>query len=247
MTRPVKFFPLSFLAILVCALMAPSQHSQAAIVAYSDDFENSPTNNNGGANGSWRAPFNASWTTGGSGDVLGTDQYSFSAGAYVPPHSGNITAAFWSATNDGSVSTASLSTDVPTTVGMTYDLRFWISNPVADISARQNLFSVSWNGALLNLASDPRFKLSTGGVELPGTANQFVVDPNTNWFEVFISNLAPGVGPTTNLTFSGQNNNWATLVDNVLVEETPEPSTLVMLCAGAALIGARRRRRHRSA
>lgn len=234
-------------------LLLPSFRVEGAIV-FSDDFEYNPTNINGGADGQWRSSsdgsgaFDASkWTVAGTGDVTGTDQYSFTGptGTYLPPQSGRITAAFYSTINDGTVAMASLSTDVPTIVGMTYDVHFWISNPIEDSNARQNLFSVSWNGTLLNLSSDPRFTVPSGSQELAGGTNQYVVQPNTNWFEVVFTNLAPSAGATTNLTFSGQNNNWATLVDSVIIEETPEPSTVVMLFAGAALLGARRRRQQR--
>ncbi len=195
---------------------------------------------------------------GGSGAVTGTDQYSFtgSGGTYLPPHSGKITAAFYSSVNDGTVSMATLSATSPnvsTDSATTYNLSFWVSNPVADPNARQNLFSVSWNGTLLDLANAGVNPLSysyfsnpnTGAGELPGTANQYVVTPGTSWFQVYISNLTPSLGTTTGLVFSGQNNNWATLVDDVLVEETPEPTTIVMLGVGAALMGLRRRRQQR--
>jgi hypothetical protein len=68
------------------------------------------------------------------------------------------------------------------------------------------------------------------------------LDSNTNWFQVTIGGLSAS-SASTNLKFIAQNNNSATLVDDVSVEETPEPSTMVLIGAGAAFIGARRRRR----
>lgn len=237
--------------------MLASCKMQGAIV-FVDNFENNPINNNSGANGAWTADFDASkWTVGGNGAVAGTDQYSFSGLTYLPPHSGHIAAAFFYSVNDGTVSTASLSATSPnvsTTLGTTYNVSFWVSNPVAVSTARQNLFSVSWNGTLLNLA-DPLVNPNSysnfstpnpGAGELPGSAGQYVVTPNTNWFQVYISNLTPGPGATTSLAFSGQNNNWATLVDDVMVAETPEPSTVVMLGVGTLLMGFRRRRQQKA-
>lgn len=231
-----------FIAAAACVMCLFSQKALAAIV-FTDDFEfGPPTNINGGADTGWRASFNPWWTVGGSGKVTGTDAYSApSPGPYLPPHSGNITAAFYSTSGDG---VASLQTGVATSNfgTITYDLHFWVSNPVVDTAARQNLFSVSWNGVLLDLSSyDARFKTPSGPSELAGGPGQYVLDPNTNWFEVFIPNLAATSG-STELKFEGVNNNWATLVDDVMVQETPEPSSLLMLGAGALAIGLRRRR-----
>jgi hypothetical protein len=166
-------------------------------------------------------------------------------------NSGSIATAFASDSNAPAGSMASISQSLLTDASKTYTLHFWIENTAQISDPRQNLFSVRWDGNLLNLnAVDPRFKIpdsSPGSPELyGGGSNQFVLDPTTTWVEIVIPDLNPNLlGPTV-LKFEGQNNNWVTLVDDVLVEETPEPSTVVMLGAGALLMGLRRRRQHRS-
>ena len=242
--------------------IAASPTLEGAIVL-SDDFEANATNISPFGNGHWiSTPNLAGWTLGGFGNVAGTDTYSSPDGTYFAPHSGHITAAFYSAGNSGvqpterpfpvSQDTSSMSRNVVTGHYPTgsYEIRFWISNPIADPNARQNLFSVTWGGISLNLASyDPlfqRFKAPVtpvdGGHELFGGADEYVVDSGTNWFEVVIAGLTASSASTT-LTFTGQNNNSAILVDDVTVTETPEPSTVILLGAGAALVGQRRRRR----
>ena len=241
-----------FFAVIFSMLVVPASTVEGAIVFF-DDFENGGliTTTNSGADGSWVAPL-SQWSVTPVGSVLGCDQYSFNASTYLPPYSGKIAAAFVSATNDGTVATGAMSASISTTPSQTYNLHFWISNPTPDLNARQNLFSLSWDNHYLDLTSyspTPNFfSLHTAPGDLPGTADQYVVKPNTNWFEIFVTNLTPNqFGSSTSLKFEGQNNNWATLVDNVLVEETPEPSTVVMLGAGAVMMGLRRKRQQKSA
>ena len=242
--------------------IAASPTLEGAIVL-SDDFEANSTNISPFGNGHWiSTPNLAGWKLTDNvtpppdpppvGNVAGTDAYSSPDGTYFAPHSGHITAAFFAAGNGGGTFTSSMSRDVVTGHYPTgsYEIRFWISNPIADPNARQNLFSVTWGGISLNLASyDPllqRFKAPVtpldGGHELFGGADEYVVDSGTNWFEVVIAGLTATSASTT-LTFTGQNNNSATLVDDVTVTETPEPSSVILLGAGAALLGQRRRRR----
>jgi len=170
----------------------------------------------------------------------------------IAPQSGSIAVAFTSDASAPANSMASISQTITTSPTKTYNLHFWISSPVADVNSRQNLFSVIWGGTMLNLSYwNPNFAAPnpsrTDLVELNGAAGTYVVAGDTAWFPVDILNLTPSPGSTTDLMFSGQNNNWATLVDNVLVEETPEPSTMVMIAAGAAVMGLRRKRQQRSA
>jgi hypothetical protein len=236
-----------------------------ATIVFQDDFEYGATptldTNSNPINGGWTASFNPSnnWSVAGASPVLLTDQYSFIGSnpqTYIGGHSGNIAVAFAPSSNItlGTVAMGTLSTPIPTTVGTNYNLSFWISNPTAG-GAMDNLFSVSWNNVLLNLSdsnvnlvSSSNFSTPNGGPgQLPGTAGQYVVTPNTNWFQVIINNLpAASSGNSTNLTFSGQNNSWATLVDDVIVQDTPEPSTEVLLGIGTVLAGMRRRRQQRS-
>lgn len=189
------------------------------------------------------------WTFGGSQGVSGTDSYSSPDGVYIPTHTplGHIAASFFSSSNDGSVNTASIERSVVTdgSHGGIYTIHFWISNPVADPSARQNLFSVTWGTTPLDLTFDTRFKAPNPdplAFELQGGSNEYVLNSKTNWFEVTISGLTASTSSTV-LKFAAQNNNSATLVDDVTVEETPEPSTVALLGAGATFMGMRRRRR----
>ena len=255
----VKRVPLSIFRSLVLAVVGisliPATHLEGAIVL-TDDFETGANNLN-----SPGAPIAGQWITtpnlvgwilrdnlgvAGNGDVAGTDHYSSPDGIYFAPHSGNIVAAFYAFGNGGGTFTSSMERLVPTnlfTIG-TYDISFWISNPLADTNARQNLFSLRWGSTLLDLSSyDPRFKLpNLLNDELPGGPNEYVLDANTNWFQVVITGLT-ATSANTLLKFTGQNNHNATLVDDVQVVETPEPSTIVLLGAGMVIAGLRRRRR----
>ena len=235
---------------MLSGMLIGGSHTLKATIVLTDDFETGAVNaNSPGApiNGLWTTPSIAGWTLGGTQEVTGTDAFSSPDGIYKNPHSGHITAAFFSS-NNGAVSTASIARDITTTnaPGITYNLHFWISNPIADINARQNLFSLTWDNALLNLSTyDSRFKTPNPNPlanELPGGPNEFVLDPNTDWFEVSISGLTAS-GSSTPLKFTAQNNNAATLLDDVTVEQTPEPSTVVLLGAAAAFMGMRRKRR----
>ncbi len=227
-------------------LILASQPIQAAIV-FSDDFEAGAVNTfTPAVDGQWTTPSLSGWTSGGTLDVSGTDFYSFSGSTYVAPHSGHITAAFFSAGNSSDPNTASIERTIATSTapGFTYDIHFWISNPITNTSARQNLFSVTWGNTVLNLSSyDPLFKTPDILLnELQGGPNEYVLAPNTNWFEVTLTGLT-ATSANTVLRFTGQNNNSATLVDDITVVETPEPTTIALLGAGAVLVGMRRKRR----
>ncbi len=158
---------------------------------------------------------------------------------------------------------ASISQNVATTPGQFYDIRLWVANMsttaggAPDTGARENLFSVTWNGAPVDLTNPSVLGYSNfatpnpsnpNAVELAGVAGTYVLTATGGWTLVIIPNQeAAGSGATTNLTISAQNNNLATAVDAVEVTETPEPSSIVLLAAGAALAGLRRRRQQRAA
>lgn len=234
---------------MLSGMFVAASHTLEAAIVLSDDFETGAVNLNSPGppiNGQWITTPNLSgWTLSGTEDVAGTDSYSSPDMVYKTPHSGHITAAFFAAGNTGVANTASMQRNVTTSAapGFTYDIHFWISNPLADTNARQNLFSLTWGSTVLDLSSyDARFKTpNLLAMELPGGLNEFVLDANTDWFEVNITGLTASSSSTV-LKFTGQNNNSATLVDDVSVVETPEPSTVVLLGAGAALMGMRRRR-----
>ncbi len=154
----------------------------------------------------------------------------------LAPHSANIAAAFSSDT-DATGAGASLSQMASTLPILTYDVSLWVANPIQDAANFNNVFSISWNGQLISL-SNPYLTETASGSKM------YVVTPSTPWFQLVVTNL-PVTGAMTELKISARNNDWATLVDDVIVEPTPEPSTVVMLCAGAALLGARRRRQQR--
>lgn len=233
-----------FIALLLSMLILPASTLDAAIVANGNFEQNivpgpiadAPLTN-------W-APTNSA---GGVTQVFGQDT-TLTYGTV--PHGGSISVAFTSDPTAPANTTASISQTLTTDSTKTYNLQLWVANPVADVNSRQNLFSVIWNGAPVNLTLwNANFATpnpsNPNATELAGAPGTYVVAGDTTWFVVNILNLVPGAGSTTTLRFEGQNNNYATLVDDVSVVETPEPSTLVLLVAGAALIGSRRRRQQK--
>jgi hypothetical protein len=225
---PANFLP-RFL-VLACLCILTLRDAGAAIVT-NGGFEDGKVQNNG----VWEAPLTG-WTISqvpGTTEVVGLDtttQYG------LAPYEGNIDAAFFS--NTGATgSGASLAQSLMTDPSKVYNLSLRLANPIADSGNLNNIFSISWNGALIALSGS---NLTAAG------GNQYKVngDP-ANWYQIVATNL-PVTGTSTNLVISARNNDWATLVDDVLVEETPEPSTVVMLGIGAALMGFRRRRQQRS-
>lgn len=189
----------------------------------------------------WEAPSVAPWTI--SPDqtdpnnllhVVGTDPSSLYG---LAPHAGNIAAVFHSDTNATGPG-ASLTQTLTTSTANTYDVSLWIANPLQQAAQVNNVFSLSWNGQLLTLSDTNLTETSPG-------AKTYVIASYTTWFQLLVPNLTV-TGTSTDLVISARSNDWATLVDDVIVQETPEPSTVVLLCAGAALMGSRRRRQQRS-
>ena len=249
----VKKFPIKlsvgFIALLFCVLMFPASTLQGAIVA-DGDFEDLKTGSPASAPLTNWAPTNS---PGGVTQVFGLDT-TLTYGTV--PHGGSISVAFTSDPSAPANSTASISQTLTTDSTKTYHLQLWVANPVADVRSRQNLFSVIWNGAAVDLSSVDPVHFATpnpanpNATELAGAAGTYVVKGDTPWFVMNILNLpggpSPDPGTIPTLQISAQNNNYATLVDDVSVVETPEPSTLVLLIAGAALAGSRRRRQEKT-
>lgn len=178
-----------------------------------------------------------------------------SAGGGTP--GGSISAVFTTApAGRNIISMGSISQNVVTTPGYLYDIRLWVANlPTGnsnqpDLGARENLFSVSWNGAPIDLSLwNANFATpvpsNPNETELPGPAGTYVLKATGGWTLLLITNQAASAGATTNLTISAQNNNSATAVD--AVDVVPEPSSIALLAAGAALAGLRRRRERKAA
>ncbi len=232
----------SSMALLLSVLLAISSPLKGAIVSNGDFEQNTLPGAVASAPLTDWAPANSAFAT---TQVFGLDT-TLTYGTV--PHGGSISVAFTSDASAPANATANISQTLTTDSTKTYNLQLWVANPVADVNSRQNLFSVIWNGAPVNLFSvdpvhfavpNPANPIAT---ELAGAAGTYVVAGDTTWFVVNILNLTPGAGSSTTLRFEAQNNNYATLVDDVSVVETPEPSTMVLLVAGAALVGSRRRR-----
>lgn len=158
----------------------------------------------------------------------------------LAPHSGDIAAAFNSTTN--TITTggfATLTQAIVTDTTKTYDVSLWVANPIQDAGNFNNVFSVSWDGALVTLSG-------TYIAETVPGSKIYKVTPNTTWFEITAS-LLPVTGTSTNLEVSARNSDWATLVDDVSIVETPEPTTLAMLGTAFLVMGLRRNRHGRVA
>lgn len=151
----------------------------------------------------------------------------------LSPHSGSIAARFSSGASETGAG-ASLSQAVVTDTAYTYDVSLWVANPLQEVGGTNNVFSLNWNGNLVALSHANLTEISSG-------AKIYVVASGTAWFQLLITGL-PVAGTSTTLVISARNNDWATLVDDVVVQETPEPSTVLLLFTGAAILGMRRRR-----
>jgi hypothetical protein len=251
-----------FVVMLFSMLMFCVPRTHAAIV--DGDFETDIVAGNPATSPltSW-SPTNS---PDGSGIVLGINpafynsDFSSLVNAGGGTTGGSVSAIFTSGGPANQL--ASISQNVATTPGQFYDIRLWVANMsttaggAPDTGARENLFSVTWNGAPVDLTNPSVLGYSNfatpnpsnpNAVELAGAAGTYVLAATGGWTLVIIPNqaAADGGATTTNLTISAQNNNLATAVD--AVEVVPEPSSIVLLAAGAALAGLRRRRQQRAA
>jgi hypothetical protein len=222
-------FSLCSIAMLLCMLMAqPSAEGAIVNGGFEDTLDTS------------EAVMKSSldnWTISQTdiNKVIGRDTTVLYA---LAPHGGFIDAAFNSdPTAEGSG--ASLTQALTTDTTKTYNVSLWVANPIQEAGNINNVFSVTWDGALISLS----------GANITETAlnsKTYIVTAESGWNQITATNL-PVTTTSTNLVISARNNQWATLVDDVTVEETPEPSTVVMLGIGAALMGLRRRRQQRAA
>jgi len=258
-------FRVAFIVMLFSMLMISSSQTNGAIV--DGDFETNLVAGNPATSAlpSWARTNSLD----GSGIVLGVDpahynsDYSSLVSTGGGTSGGNISAIFTSDPGGGGPANqmASISQNVITTPGSFYDIRLWVANMstaaggAPDTGARANLFSVTWNGTLIDLSVvDPVHFAAPNPLnptELAGAAGTYVLtatgvlNATRGWTLVAFQRQATGT--TTTLTISAQNNNQATGVDAVDVTETPEPSSIVLLAAGAALAGLQRRRQQRAA
>lgn len=253
-----------FSMIMVCV-----SKTDAAIV--DGDFEFSADLSGPIATATLLPSWSSTNSTDGTALVSGKDPYPSSTyfrsliSAGGGTQGGNISAVFTTSPLGSVVANqmASISQDVSTTSGKFYDIRLWVANMATaaggapDLGARENLFSVMWNGAPVDLThvsivgrgvfATPNPSSSTA-VELAGAPGTYVLAATGDWTLVIIPNQAASAGSFTTLKISAENSNPAgTAVDAVDVTETPEPSSVVLLAVGAALAGLRRRRQQRAA
>lgn len=109
----------------------------------------------------------------------------------------------------------SLSQNLATTNGGTYNLSFWLAN---DSGAAPNEFDVFWNGAQIYTQTNAPVSLYTQ----------------------FTFNGLAATGPSTTLEFRYRNDDDYYRLDDVSVQTVPEPGVVWLLPAGLALVGLRR-------
>jgi hypothetical protein len=123
------------------------------------------------------------------------------------PHSGNYSACFGNPT-----ALTYISQNLPTSDGQTYLLSFWYAQqPFGQIP--DNIAAVYWNGNLLG-----------GGTNVPVTG----------WSE--IQALVTASGAATELEFGFENTPGWFALDDVSVQATPEPQSVVLLVTGLGLL-----------
>lgn len=193
----------------------------------------------GALNPYWEAPLLVTdgnphpyWTvSAGTSNVVATDTNLVPPGAGLAPYTGHIAVSF------GSDLAGAIAQTLNTVPLKTYNLSLWVANTAT--AGTNNIFSVSWNGTLISLS----VPLSPASLTAGAQPNTYVVtaQPVPGWVQVEAKDLA-ATGISTPLVISASNNDSYTLVDVMAVQETPEPSTVLMLGIGVMATGLCRRR-----
>ena len=143
---------------------------------------------------------------------------SFTAVDDFSPHSGRFS-AFLSTSG----STGSITQTLATTVGVSYDIEFWLNT-----AFRPNFFSVSFDGIVL----DSLTNITTSPSILPAVYRLF-------------SYTALASSANTDLVFTFRHDPWGWDLDDVSVEAAtavPEPGSLPLFVGGLIMLLALRRR-----
>ncbi len=233
--------------VLLSGLLVLLVHgAHAAIVLTNGSFESDPTviapGGSGTAPGGGDAPFTvgslSGWQVGGSSpgnDVLASNRSGYYAtisngqAAGGGPHSGTLAAVFPNFTASGGYDGYISQQVLGTKTGQDYKISFWLSDQLEDQG--NNSMTVNWGGTISGSSI-------AGGVNLLGPTPQVA---SVGWTLHEFTVTAPT--NDARLSFIGGNSSAANLVDDVAVVETPEPGTIVLLVAGAAMMGLSRRRR----
>lgn len=217
------------LAVLFCMFGTPYA-TKGAIV--NEDFENGITLVGGVSQSNL-----PNWTVSNNPNtfVNGTDTSSLYGFA---PHSGKIATRYFSDTG-ASDSGGSITQTLTTVAGQTYTISLYVANAIADTGNLNNEFSIGWGG---NAPANLITLAGTNVVPIGGNKYEVAGDPNPITVWHLVTATATATGTSTDFVINARNNDWQTLVDDVMVDVVPEPSTAVLLGIGSALFGFRRRR-----
>jgi hypothetical protein len=149
------------------------------------------------------------WTLSGDTSFTFVDDFS--------PHSGTFGAFLGT-----SGSTGSITQTLATTVGVSYDIEFWLNTAV-----KPNFFSVSFGGVVLDSLTDI-------------TTSSSIPSPHYTLF----SHTILASSASTDLVFTFRHDPWGWDLDDVSVEAAtavPEPGSLPLLAGGLIVLLALRR------
>jgi len=150
---------------------------------------------------------------------------SFTAVDNFSPHSGSF-GAFLGTSVGTPGSTGSITQTLATTVGVLYDIEFWLSTPIMP-----NFFSVSFDGIVLDSLTDIT---TSSSIPIP--------------VYTLFSYTALASSTSTNLVFTFRHDPWGWDLDDVSVEAAtavPDPGSLPLFGGGLiALLALRRRYRN---